>query len=155
MEYMSNFACEMKRIATISLSVVLSAIIIALGAGLAFVRCCHTQTMELAQLSDAGHHTRATADEKCCGHHANPNATGPQIGSPDCMKTVVIKLATTVTMEHQPITFSTLYFPLHSLADIAGRCSLPVIIKNDTRHHADSPHSPPRDYLRLIRILII
>lgn len=144
----------MKRIATISLSVMLSVVIIALGAGIAFVRCCHTKTMELAQLTDAGHHGAATDDE-CCAHHKGNRPGGTQISEPDCMETVIVKLAPTMTFDHSHVAFHTLYFPLSTLADFAGGRPLPFVIKANARHTAEAPHSPPRHYLRLIRILLI
>lgn len=145
---------DMKRLAAISVSVMLSVVIIALGAGIVFVRCCHTQTMELAQLSAIEHHGGA-GDDDCCGHD-DTGHDGTEIGAPDCMKTVVVKLSSVIAVhKHQTVAFHTLYFPLSSFADIMGRKIFPVIIKTNARHTADAPNSPPRSYLRLIRILLI
>lgn len=144
----------MKRIATISLSVMLSVALIALGTGIAFVRCCHTQTMELAQLADIAHHAEADGGE-CCEHHDSGHDSGTEIGEPDCMKTVVISRAQTFLPAKQPVTLHTFYFLLPSFGDITGLKPLFTAVRPTPRHTADTPHSPPRDYLRLLRILLI
>lgn len=145
----------MKRIAAISISVVLSVVIIALGAGISFVRCCHSRTMELAQFSHEVAHHGSGSDGECCGHHGRRYEGGPVIGAPDCMETVVVKLEPGVTDTQQHPVFHTPCFALQLPAGIAGLCPAPAWLSPCLNHAADAPHSPPRSYLRMIKVLLI
>lgn len=145
---------NMKRIATISLSLMLSVALVALGTGIAFVQCCHTRTMELAQFADMEHHTEKDG-EKCCGHHDNGHDNGTEISKPDCMETVIISPAQTFIPTKQHITLNTVYFLLPSSGGMTEAGAPNTATNTHPRHTADTPHSPPRDYLRLIRIMLI
>lgn len=145
---------KMKRIAAISVSVMLSAIIIVLGAGIPFVHCNHSHTTELVKLSDIGRHDNA-AGAGCCGHKDKGGGNGHEICGADCMETFVVRLASMASLCQHYVAFHAVCLPLHPFTGMTGRPCPPITVKPGARHTADAPHSPPRDYLRLIRILII
>lgn len=145
-----------KRIAAISVSLMLSVVIVALGAGVSFVRCCHMQTVVMAQLSGAGHHdVEAGSDEECCGHHDRGHGDSLEVSAPDCMKVTVVRLAPTVAGELQQAVVHTPCPAVMTVGAIPGLRSLPVFITTTARIMTGVPHSPPRDYLRMIRVLLI
>lgn len=142
----------MKRIASILTVVLLSAVIVLLGAGISFVHCCHTKATEMVQISDLGMHEKDSHDN-CKQHSKNHDCT--DISSSSCMKITVVKLEPTLSAEHQMPQLTAPCFLLSPFISIPAIHSLPLQAMWALRHTGDSPHSPPRDYLRLIKILLI
>ncbi|MGN1262811.1 MAG: hypothetical protein ACI4TW_02145 [Prevotella sp.] len=142
----------MKRFASILTVMLLSAVIILLGVGISFVHCCHTKATEMVQISDMRMHEKDNHDN-CEQHSKSHDCT--DISSSPCMKITVVKLEPTLSAKHQTPQFTVPCIPLSPFINIPTIHPLPILAKSATRHTDDSPHSPPRDYLRLIRILLI
>lgn len=156
---MTNFAAMMRRLAVISVSLVLTGIIIALGAGVSFVRCHHARTVEIAQLADmtetGGTACGGTACGGCCHDKGESRGEGTRIVPAGCMETVTMTLGPTFTAQQHTLTMQTVYALLPSFADMAGRATQPTGIIPRARHTANAPHSPPRAYLRRLVLLLI
>lgn len=146
-----------KRIAAISVSFILSVVIVALGAGVSFVRCCHMQTAAVAQLPGISHHDDASGDGNvCCGHYDNGHGDRPEIDEADCMKVTVVQLFLTVVADHEQTAGADIvFFAVPHVFDIYGYRYISAFVECLARPVSCIPHSSPRDYLRLIRVLLI
>jgi len=129
----------MKRLCTILVSLILSMVIVYLGGGMVVVECLRNNTVTVGVSEDDCCETESKSD-KDCGQ---------------CMKTVVVKL--------HPMTLckqlNKVLPPTFALASsIGGGCIgglLFVKTLPNTLCVVNAPHSPPRLYLAMIRVLII
>ena len=139
----------MKRLGNIFLSLTLSMIIIALGAGVGVVYCSHSGTTTLALASTQELCGETPMDTECC---ARQNTV--RIKAPGCMSVKVLKLDA-ATLHHpstpdfhpMPMLVADYLLPVWRLLP-AG---FPTAAK--ANRWGSGFRSPPRTYLRKLRVL--
>lgn len=153
----------MKRISIIFNSILLSLLIILVSSGVTLVQCNHTGNMSVAQLSVARtmtmmhSETIAHGSGKCCGMepechccHADRTAVGEQ----PCMDYTLISSQPTNSVNGFNLDFHPLYT---LLPDFFGGVvvRVPQVIIKSLLPECNGRHGPPRNYLRLITVLLI
>lgn len=144
----------MKRLGTILISLTLAMMVIALGGGVTFVRCCHINKAETAQAGVLPQ-TEQTGAGQCHRGECTGKAAHCCPPASRCMNVEVIKLAPYNIAQHISVCFGD--FPVTPL--FAFETCHHRLLPSATcliRHTAcDGFRSPPRGYLRLIRVLLI
>lgn len=130
----------MKRTGTIFIAFILALTVVYLGGGAVVVECLRSNTIEVAfGMSD------------CCDDGNDDECSdGGQ-----CMKTTVVKLQPTVVCKQLNDIQKPLLAPLTLFDGIGASCALQARTMHGTVRTVAAPHSPPRRYLALIRVLII
>ena len=157
----------MRKLGSIIQSLVLSALIVALGVGVAFVNCCHAGTTELAYVTELGEGGQGSScadgtscQRQCCGDsHTGKDAScimkhgSKSSAMPDCMSVKVLKLAPFSQVEHFSFHFQDIPHLLPLIAWNVTARSLTVMGETTSSQMCTGQVSPPRAYLHLLRIL--
>ncbi len=126
---------EMKRIVNILFAMLLSLMLVYLGGGATILTCCHDNSTQMAE------------GDGCCQKSCD---CCPMTS---CMETTVVKLSPTVTADkakakvpqapmHDLLFVSLFYYFQPTTDDVAGLTAA-----------VQQFHSPPREYLTLMRVL--
>lgn len=143
----------MRRIGNILISLTLAFTVIALGAGVAFVRCCHTSAAELAQLQ--GIRYSMECGETCASdHYHDAHGCACQMSS-GCMDVTVLKLAPTNITQHHLSFLQPIPAAVTLVSALSDRLPSHLLAEKQTRYARDNTGMPPRRYLRIIRKLQI
>lgn len=157
----------MKRLSSIIQSFVLSALVVALGVGVAFVNCCHAKTAEIAYAVELSENAQgySCCDDAPCQRHCCDDVQTSKHGScttehgcnsqttSSCMSVKVLKLAPFSQAEHFSFHFQDIPHLLPQTAWNAITLPLPVMEEVVCRYLCAGQASPPRVYLHLLRVL--
>lgn len=155
----------MKKIGIIFYSILLSLLIILMGGGVTLVQCNHTGNISVAQLSAS--FDDDAYDEDCCGMEADNgeacdteqkshccHSYGDSVEKQPCMNYTLVK--------SQPTNFSNVFIPAvqplcFTVPDFIGApvVRLAHVVVKALLPECNGRHGPPRNYLRLITILLI
>lgn len=141
----------------------MAALVVWLGSGISILQCLHTGALSMAMLADVpGDETcqaqtmgMAETPDCCKKDSQKPTTTKPQASNGGCMRVLTLKLsptppASTLAMDLQPLPSVVCLLPIQ-LAELPKICVKQYFTGRS--HYAW--HSPPRDYLHLIRVLLI
>ena len=150
------FAAEMKRLATILTSLTLSLIIITLGAGVTFVHCCHTESTEVAQVADIVHESTGLSLQEEAHCKCDNNGPGACLDSKHhCKGVTVITLTSQFFAKQHPFSFLDFPQAVSPFTLITNTWPLYAGTKAVRLYTRNNYHSPPREYLRRLGVLII
>lgn len=127
----------MRRKGKILIALMLSLMIIYLGAGISIITCTHMNTVKVAQISEM------TQSHNCC------NEQSP------CMHISVVKLSPTSIVQQASFHFDNAFYVVPLFGDLIAYWLQPQFVTHITQHIYHAFFSLPRQYLSLIRILII
>lgn len=127
--------------------------IVGLGAGVSFVRCCHMNKVEVAQITDMPHGESAPHNDCDAECDAADHCVG--IPASHCMAVTVVKLAPSNIAQHPSFNFNDFPQIVSLFNEIFSYWSLSTTVDTAIQYVYNKFHSPPREYLALIRVLII
>lgn len=142
----------MKRLCAILQSVMLSMLIIALGGGVSLVNCSHKGTVEIASVLSGSQGLTACEQDMadCCKADCHSKAM-----KQNCMSVKTLKIANSTVA--QSLSFHFQDIPnLIFYAVQRWKSELPTAtFATDDKYIESVETSPPRDYLRILRVLRI
>lgn len=131
----------MKKCSYILLSVLLSVMLLFMGSGVTFMRCAHTGTVKM-MTALSGDNLGGMADMDCSM-------------TSKCMSVTHVELSPTVAAQSVDYDFHVVQPLLALLPSLVAAWLVPTEDKAVERFVPVAWKSPPRDYLNLIRVLLI
>ena len=139
----------MKKISSILASLTLSVLLIALSVGVGIVYCNHSETTNLAITSTQKMCNKGNMDEGCCSkeHHK-------AIHQADCMSFKVLQIDVTNISPSHTFCFYNTSFVVPYILNHWNEWTLSHLYQTiNIGKWGGNFRSPPRDYLRKLRIL--
>ena len=128
----------MKKFSHICLSLLLSMTLLFIGSGITITRCAHTGTLKVMTVFNSG-----AMDDMSC----NMNSS--------CMTTEHFELSPTNVAQTDSYDFHVFQPLLAILPSLVAEWLVPMENKAEVLFTPEVWKSPPRDYLNLIRVLLI
>ena len=132
------FAAGMKKFCHIILSILLSMTILFIGSGVTITRCAHTGTIKVMTMLSSG-----AMDGMSCKMNA------------DCMSVEHVELSPTNMAQTVSYDFHVFQSLLAILPSLVAEWMVTTENKAEVHFCQEVWKSPPRDYLNLIRVLLI